>query len=145
MEVQNNEVMVTEDGFTGQLTQRTTQYCSMVPKTDEDRIVLYNAINAPDKRLSDMVNMDIEVQHVFAETVTILREDTGELQPCPRLVFIDKDGVSYGCLSFGVFSSVKKLFQVFGQPDTWKKPLKLRVNQIIKGEKRFLSLTVTFK
>ena len=33
------------------LTTRQTSYCSMVAETDEQKAVLYNATNNPDKRI----------------------------------------------------------------------------------------------
>lgn len=119
-----------------------TSYCSMTPETDEDRKALYNAVNAPAHRLSEYIGQTITITDVYVEVVQITNEQTGEVTTAPRIVLFG-NGESWACVSTGVFGSLKKLFAVFGTPDTWEKPVTLQVKQIERGQgKRILTLIV---
>ena len=127
------------------LTERTTSYCSLVATTEDEKLTLYNAMNNPDKRLADMINEKISVKDVFVEVVKCENRETGEKQSCPRIVLIDSNGVGYQCVSIGIFSALKKLFSVFGEPGTWSTPVTVKVKQISKGDRKMLTLDVVKK
>lgn len=127
------------------LTERTTSYCSLVATTEDEKLTLYNAMNNPDKRLADMINEKISVKDVFVEVVKCENRETGEKQSCPRIVLIDTNGIGYQCVSIGIFSALKKLFSVFGEPGTWENPVTLKVKQISKGDRKMLTLDVVKK
>lgn len=116
-------------------------FCSMKPKNEDEEVILYNAMNNPEKRLSDCINMVISVKDVFCEIVQCKRED--QVENVPRVVLIDDKGVGYQCVSLGVFSALRKMFAIKGFPDNWPKPLKVRVVQITKGERKMLTLEMT--
>ena len=122
--------------------ERKTQFCSMIPKNEDEEIVLFNAMNNPEKRIGDCINMTINVKHVFCEVVTCVNRETGETNMCPRIVLIDTDGVGYQAVSLGVFSALKKIFAIKGSPITWKKPVKLQVVQITKGDRKLLTFNM---
>lgn len=122
--------------------ERKTQFCSMIPKNEDEEIVLFNAMNNPEKRIGDCINMTINVKHVFCEVVTCVNRETGETNMCPRIVLIDTDGVGYQAVSLGVFSALKKIFAIKGSPTTWKKPVKLQVVQITKGDRKLLTFNM---
>ena len=139
-------VMDDDTNYIVDLTERTTSYCSLVAQTVEDKAVLYNAMNAPDKRLKDCINLDINIKDVFVEVVNCINKETGIVEKCPRTVIIDDKGVGYQCVSLGVFSALKKLFAVYGEPSVWDKPLKVKVKQINKSaDKNILTLEVLAK
>lgn len=123
--------------FIADLTTRRMVYSSMKPTTQEGKINLYNAMNAPAVRVSECINTTIMVQDVFVEVVNLIDQQSGELVPCPRIVLIDTEGVGYVAVSQGVFNALKKLIAIFGQP-TWKNGLALKVKQIdLKGKRLF--------
>ena len=127
------------------LTSRQTSYCSMTPQDDTDRAILFNAMNNPAKRLSDCINEAIRAKHIFVEVVTCEKKDadgkpTGQKDRCPRIVIIDDHGIGYACVSVGVYSAIKKLFQVYGEPQTWTKPIPLKIKQVTKGDRKMLTL-----
>lgn len=124
------------------LTSRTTQYCSMTATTEEEKAQLFNATNNPEFRLGDMINTVISVKDVFVEAVECTNRETGECTACPRIVLIDVDGKGYACVSLGIFSAIKKLFGIYGEPRTWKTPLKVVVKQVTKGDRKMLTLNV---
>lgn len=142
---ENKEVsIVAEDGqnLIMQLTEnRTVAYSSLKSETQEDKIKLYNAQNSPDESLADKINMTIAMKDIYVETVNMISEDTGEEMVLPRIVIIDKDGKSYQCVSMGIFQCLAKIFNLFGQPTVWKKPLNVMVKQV-KTRKGYTALTL---
>lgn len=136
-------VMEEDERFIMDLTaERKVQYCSMIPKSEDEEIILFNAMNNPEKRVGDCINMTINVKHVYCEVVTCVNRETGESNLCPRVVLIDDKGVGYAAVSMGVFSALKKIFTIKGDPSTWKKPVKLQVQQITKGDRKLLTFNM---
>lgn len=121
------------------MTQAQTQFCSVKAETHEEKVSMYNAMNNPDKRLADCINMQIKAKDLYIEIVNCTNEETGEVNACPRIVIIDEEGVSYQAVSIGIYSALKKVIQIFGAP-TWVQPVTLEVKQITKGSKKMLTL-----
>lgn len=146
-ENQNNSVAVVnryaDEGFSivADMTSAQTQFCSMKAETKDEKAALYNAMNNPDKRIGDCINMTIAARDLYIEVVNCTNEETGEVTACPRIVIIDEQGVSYQAVSIGIYSALKKVIQVFGAP-TWDEPVKLEVKQITKGSRKMLTLNV---
>lgn len=146
-ENQNNSVAVVnryaDEGFSivADMTSAQTQFCSMKAETKDEKAALYNAMNNPDKRIGDCINMTIAARDLYIEVVNCTNEETGEVTACPRIVIIDDQGVSYQAVSIGIYSALKKVIQVFGAP-TWDEPVKLEVKQITKGSRKMLTLNV---
>lgn len=101
------ERMDDNSNFIVDLTSRTTQYCSMLAQTADEKAILFNAMNNPAFRLGDCINQTINVKDVFVEVVNCTNEKTGEVQHCPRIVLIDDKKQGYQCVSIGVFSALK--------------------------------------
>lgn len=133
-----NELMAKTDDGRYQLDFNSAQstYSSLEPKTQEEKVAFFNAVNSPDKRLKEMVNLEVEVSHIYAETIDFIDKETGEATPGVRIVLISPDGVAYQASSKGVYSSVAKLLKIMGAPSTWKKPVKIRPKEISKGADR---------
>ena len=130
--------------FIADLTSRQTTFCSLVANTPVEKAMLFKAMNNPEKRVGDCINMTINAKDLFCEVVNCINQQTGEMQTCPRIVIIDDKGVGYQAVSLGVYSAIKKIIQVFGAP-TWAEPLPLVVKQITKGERKLLTFDVDFK
>lgn len=148
MQVYNpNQAVVTnqfsDEGFdiVADMTTAKTQFTSVVAETDEDRARLFNAMNNPDERISNMINMTINAKDLYIEVVQCTNTETGVVTPCPRIVIIDDQGKSYQAVSIGIYSALKKVIQVFGAP-TWEKPIPLQVKQITKGDRKMLTMNV---
>ena len=101
-------------------------YCSIKGESREARVAVYNAINSPDHKLSDFIGKRIEVTDLCIEH---MNKETGEMEANARVVLIDKNGESYTCVSGGIYSAVKKLVTVFGEP-TWEPALPIEVQNI---------------
>lgn len=139
---ENNTEVVDGENMILDLTTRQTQYCSVVAQTDEEKALLFNATNNTAHRLSDCINMAINVKDVFVEVVNCTNQETGEVTPCPRIVLINEKGEGYQCVSMGIFSALKKLFAIYGEPKDWSKSIKLEVKQVTKGERKMLTLNI---
>lgn len=145
--MEKNEIMTNDlmenDNFIMDLTeQRVVSFSSLNPKTDKEKKEFFNLVNSTEKRVGDMINEVINVKHVYVEIVNCVEKESGEITQCPRTVLIDDKGVGYQAVSIGVFSGLKKVFQIFGLPQTWEKPIPLKVKQITKGERKILTFEV---
>ena len=126
------------------MTSAQTSFSSLSATTDEEKAKLFNAINNPEKRLADCINMTIKAKDLYIEVVNCTNEETGEITACPRIVIIDEKGVSYQAVSLGIYSALKKVIQIFGTP-TWNTPISLEVKQITKGTRKMLTLNIATK
>lgn len=124
-----------EQGFLMDLTSATVSYSSFEPKTQDEKISFYNAINNPQKRLKDCVNMEISIQHVYCERCVFVGE-TGEITEGVRTVMIDKDGNGYQAASRGIFNCIRKLFSIMGEPKSWEGSVTIIPRLINKSKDR---------
>lgn len=120
------------------LTERRVTFCSLHPETREEKIAMFNAMNNPSKRLADCINETISMKDLFVEIVE-LTNDYGDTEACPRIVIIDEDGMSYTCVSFGIFNSLRKFIELFGAP-TWEDPIKVKILSKQKDKKSLLTM-----
>lgn len=111
-------------------------YCSIKGDTREALVAMYNAINSPDHKLSDFVGKKLNIKDISIERVENMNDETGEMAANARVVLIDENGESYNCVSSGIYSAIKKLVAVFGEP-TWKPALPVEVQNLStkKGRK----------
>lgn len=125
-----------DDGnYTLSFNNAKVSYSSFQPETFSEKIRFFRAVNNPDKSVKDCINMTINLQHVFAEQVDFI-DKKGAVTPGFRIVLIDTDGNSYKCASKGIFSSISKLFNICGQPDTWEHPVPIVIRMINKANDR---------
>ena len=113
-------------------------FCSFAPKSDAEKVELYNAMNAPDVKLSDHIGQEINMRDVIIEPVEIQNED-GTQTTAPRIIIIDTDGNSYHCVSTGIYNALRRLAGIFGAP-TWQNGLKVKVKQLSFGSNRVFTL-----
>lgn len=116
----------------------------------EDKLKVLKATNTPDHRIKDFVNMEITIKDIYIETVNVLQEEKDDngndvYQTCPRTIIVDDKGESYVAVSFGVFSSVKRIVELLGNPHEWDKPIKFKVKQITKGDRSILTFEPIIK
>lgn len=131
--IATNPAVVSESGCFMVANSGHATYCSMVPKTPEERKFLFNAVNSPALSLRDFINKTINVRDVFAEECTFLDKQTGAISEGVRIVLIDAEGASYSTCSRGVFSGLSKLFALYGTPDHWTEPVPILIKQITKS------------
>lgn len=111
-------------------------YCSIKGDSREALVAMYNAINSPDHKLSDFVGKKLNIKDISIERVDNMNDETGEMVANARVVLIDENGESYTCVSSGIYSAIKKLVSVFGEP-TWEPALPVEVQNLStkKGRK----------
>ncbi len=144
----NNNLGITvqsddNNNFIAQLTNdKITAWSSLKTDSPEEKAKFYNVMNNPEKRVSGMIGKTLNLKDVFIEVIELVDQTTGELSSCPRTVLIDDQGIGYQAVSVGVFSAIKKLFDVYGTPDKWTAPITLEVQQIQKGTRNLLTFKV---
>lgn len=124
------------------LTNAQTAYCSLQTTDEKSKATLYNATNSTQERIGDHINEVITVRHLYVEAVQCTNRETGEIKWCPRVVLITDKGIGYQAVSQGVYSSIKKLIQIYGEPASWQAPIKLKVKQLTRGEYKILTLEI---
>ena len=114
----------------------TESYCSIKGDSREALVAMYNAINSPDHKLSDFVGKKLNIKDISIERVENMNDETGDMVANARVVLIDDNGESYTCVSSGIYSAIKKLVAVFGEP-TWEPALPVEVQNLStkKGRK----------
>lgn len=145
--------VVDRDDFIGQFHSQQLAYTSMQAETEEEKKNLFNLMNNPDYRLSEFINKEIDLQHIYIEVVELEKKDrAGNVQlgadglplynKAPRIVLVDSKGKGYQCVSVGVLGSLKKMQSVFGA-FPWNPARKISVKQMEKGSNRILNLEIS--
>ena len=118
-----------------------SSFCSLKQGTMKEKAAFYNATSNPDHKVGDFINKVIRVKDIYVEAIELDDEETGESVSAPRIVLIDTDGKTYQAVSRGVFNSLVRLINTFGQP-TWEEGLPLLVRQISLGKNQMLTLEI---
>lgn len=141
MSEQTTTAMTTPDQNTVQLAAEVMQTgMSYTDYNTSDRkaaVDFYNAVSNPTGKLKEHVNEVLDMAHVSIEVSEL---KTGEL--APRIIIVTADGNSYQCVSIGVYQSLKRIFALFGTPETWGEPLKIKpvLTSTAKGQVLSLQL-----
>ena len=122
------------------LQSHPNSYCSIKPTTTEEKKALYNMMNSSDERLADCINQVIKVKDLYIESVEVKNEE-GITSIAPRIILMDTEGRTYASVSVGIYNSLRKLIQVFGEP-TWPDGIAVKVVQHTKGNRKMLSLVM---
>ena len=118
-------------------------YCSKKAETDEEKKELFNALEKCDALLNDCVGQEIEIQDIYVEEKQVVDETTGELKNKYRSILFDVTGQTYATGSYGIYNVLKKIVGIYGLPDSWEKPLKVKVTKRPIGNgKQSLTLTL---
>lgn len=118
-------------------------YCSKVAKTEKEKKELFNALESCDALLNDCVGQEISIQDIYVEEKQVQDEETGELKTKFRTIIFDASGQTYATGSYGIYNVMKKIVGIYGLPDTWEKPLKVKVaKRPIKDNKQSLTLVL---
>lgn len=118
-------------------------FTSCVPQTEEERVMLYKAMTAPDMKLSDLINTEIVLRDYTLEKVVLTDEDGTEREAI-RIGLICLDGTTITTISNGVLRALKALCAIYGAP-TWKEGIKVKVQQLERNGRRIFNLVPVFK
>ena len=136
MEENKNEITL----FSG---VKNKVYCSKVATDEEEKKELFNALESCDALLNDCVGQEIEIKDIYVEEKEVIDDETGELKTKFRTIIFDVSGQTYATGSYGIFNVMKKIIQIYGLPDTWEKPIKVKVaKRPIGNGKQSLTLTL---
>lgn len=120
--------------------RETNQFVSFRAEDMKSKIRLFNAMNQPKYKVSDMINKKIKLKDVILMNVT-MEGDDGEQDTGIRSVLIDADGNAYNATSNGIFSSLTNLYMIFGTLH-FEEPLEILISQIPTKRGSTLSITL---
>ena len=120
--------------------RETNQFVSFRAEDMKSKVRLFNAMNQPKYKVSDMINKKIKLKDVILMNVTMVGED-GEQDTGIRSVLIDADGNAYNATSNGIFSSLTNLYMIFGTLH-FEDPLEILISQIPTKRGSTLSITL---
>lgn len=104
-------------------------YCSKRAENVEEKKELFNALESCDALLNDCVGQEIEIQDIYVEEKQVTDEETGELKSKFRSILFDVNGQTYATGSYGIYNVLRKIVSIYGLPDSWKEPLKVKVSK----------------
>lgn len=120
--------------------RETNQFVSFRAEDMKSKVRLFNAMNQPKYKVSDMINKKIKLKDVILMNVTMEGEG-GEQDTGIRSVLIDADGNAYNATSNGIFSSLTNLYMIFGTLH-FEDPLEIMISQIPTKRGSTLSITL---
>ena len=143
--MENQNVNVNENK--GELTLfsgiKQNVYCSKVAETETEKKELFNALESCDALLNDCVGQEIDIKDIYVEEKQVADSETGELKTKYRTILFDENGQTYATGSYGIYNILKKIVQIYGLPENWEKPLKVKVaKRPIGNGKQSLTLTL---
>mgnify|MGYP001471862270 FL=1 len=113
--------------FTG--SETSDMFVSFDSVAPDDKIKLYNAINAPETRIADMVNKPICLTDVIMVKCKINDRVRSAERDAIRVILIDDNGETYAATSSGITNSVRNIFNIFGTLH-FPEGLKVTIEQI---------------
>lgn len=143
--MENQNVNVNENK--GELTLisgiKQNVYCSKVAETEKEKKELFNALESCDALLNDCVGQEIKIKDIYVEEKQVIDDETREVKTKYRTILFDENGQTYATGSYGIYNVLKKIVQIYGLPEIWEKPLKVKVaKRPIGNGKQSLTLTL---
>ena len=113
------------------LTAADNQFYCSIPDdgTRKSKIDIYNAISNAEYKLDDFINKELKIRDVVVHPVEIVDEKTGEVSNMLRTILIDTQGKGYAAVSYGVLSSLQRMFYIVGKPSWKDEPLTILVKK----------------
>ena len=118
-------------------------YCSKIAETEKEKKELFNALESCDALLNDCVGQEIDIKDIYVEEKQVMDDETGEIKTKYRTILFDENGQTYATGSYGIYNILKKIVQIYGLPESWEKPLVVKVaKRPIGNGKQSLTLTL---
>ena len=145
--MENQEIKNVNDETKGELTLfsgiKQNVYCSKVAETEKEKKELFNALESCDALLNDCVGQEIDIKDIYVEEKQVIDDATREIKIKYRTIWFDENGQTYATGSYGIYNILKKIVQIYGLPESWEKPLKVKVaKRPIGNGKQSLTLTL---
>jgi hypothetical protein len=115
-------------------------FSSLSLKTQAERVAMLKAVNGS-QPLADNLNTPIPVKDIVCQQVQIENEATGVINDAIRTTLIDGDGNAYHATSKGIFTQVKNMINILGNPNTWDEPVTVTATKEGTGARKFLTLS----
>lgn len=132
--MENNQMVI----FGG---NENISYCSKKIETEEEKREMFNALESCDVLLNDCVGTEIEIKDIYVQKIKQIDKETGEYKDKYRIIIFDVNGQTYATGSYGIYNIIRKIFQCFGTPENWEKPLKVKIEkQKLTSGKQSLTL-----
>ena len=90
--------------------------------------------------LRDSLGSTIKLANVIVQPVEMTNEQTGEVTTQPRVILINDKGEAFVGISAPVFRDVRNVLDILGMPDTWEKPLAVKVVREGAGLRQYFTL-----
>lgn len=146
MENEKNELMIFDN-------EKSNIYTTLKCESEVDKKKLYNALENCDVLLMDVINSELSIKDVYVQEIhKVVKNDkdeiqynekTGEvlIQTKYRTIIFDENGKTYATGAYGVINSLKRIFSIYGTPNNWTEPVKVKVvRKSTKNGKQSLSL-----
>lgn len=119
----------------------TSQFwISSVPKTDLDRALVLEAMLGELPKLGDSIGTVLRIKDVAFQSLALVNEQSGEVEPAVRTVVFCDDGKAYSAVSDGIHKSMSLVFGLWGKPP-WNPAKPFVVRQLsLKGGHRYYYL-----
>ena len=145
--MENQEIKNVNEEVKGELTLfsgiKQNVYCSKSAETETEKKELFNALESCDALLNDCVGQEIDIKDMYVEEKQVIDDATGEIKTKYRTILFDENGQTYATGSYGIYNILKKIVQIYGLPENWEKPLKVKVaKRPIGNGKKSLTLTL---
>lgn len=101
-------------------------YCSLNVETTEEKKKLFNTLESCDLLLNDCVGQVIAIKDIYVEEKQV-QDEEGNLKTKWRTIIFDANGQTYATGSYGIYNILRKIFSIYGTPDTWSEPLEVEV------------------
>lgn len=125
---------------------KTKKLTTLDLSKNENKVLLYNALQDCDLLISDCKGTRIKMCNVYIEEYRKenLDEKTGEVKEVPkfRTIIFDEKGKSYATGSYGVYNSIRTIIGIFGNPSI-ESPIEVEVGEReVDKNKKSLILTI---
>lgn len=109
--------------------------------TVEEKKKLFNALEQCDELIKNKLGTEIILSNVYIECRQVFDETKNCLMPKYRTILFDDKSTSYVTGSYGVYNAVKRLLEIYGNPENWKEKVKVKfIEKNIGNNKKSLSL-----
>lgn len=118
-------------------------YCSIVPSTQEEKVKLFNALEACDAKLNDEVGQILKIKDVYVNEYQKVDTNTGEPRKAHRTILFDENGKTHVTASNYFYISLMKLMSIWGDPSKWVEPMAVKITKkSVKNGMQALSLQI---
>jgi hypothetical protein len=121
MQVSVKENYQVSQNAEGKFVRKATYqaFSSVTPETKEQKIAMMNLLSGDDEKtmpLGENIGKIFELADVILNPYDKVNEETGEMEYGVLSYLITQDGLVYVTSSKSVYFSLKRIFQVFGEP-----------------------------